>query len=130
MPDEDSPESLPPVSALSLPASHDSDCEVEELSPQADEPLMPRSHFLYAACAEITGKVFSDQTGRFLTSSTSGNKEMLILYDYNSNFIHAEAMKDQSGPEVLITYKRGHKLLSSRGLRLQLQKLGNEASSG
>ena len=89
---------------------------------------MTRSHFLYAACAEITGKVFSDQTGHFLTSSTSGNKEMLILYDYDSNFTHAEAMEDRSGPEILMAYKRGHKLLSSRGLGPQLQKLDNEAS--
>ena len=52
---------------------------------------------------------------------------MLILYDYNSNFIHAEAMKDRSGPEIL-TEKAGQ-LLSSRGLCTQLQKLDNEASS-
>ena len=92
MPNEDSPEPLPPISALSLPTSPDSDGEAETLSPQPDEPLMPRSHFLYAACAEITGKVFSDQMGCFLTSSTSGNKEILILYDYDSNFLHAEAL--------------------------------------
>ena len=60
---------------------------------------------------------------------SSGNKEMLILYDYDSNFIHAEAMKDRSGPEIMMAYKRGHELLSSRGLRPQLQKLDNEASS-
>ena len=38
-------------------------------------------------------------------------------------------MKDRSGPEILLAYKRGHELLSSRGLRPQLQKLDNEASS-
>ena len=128
-PTGDSPETIPPVSALSSPVSPNADGEADELSPQPDEPLAPRSHFLYAACAEITGKVFSDQTGRFLTSSTSGNKEILILYDYDSNFIHAEAMKDRSGPEILMAYKRGHELLSSRGLRPQLQKLDNEASA-
>ena len=129
MPTRDSPETIPPISALSLPVSPDADGEADELSPQPDEPFEPRSHFLYAASAEITGKVFSDQTGRFLTSSTSGNKEILILYDYDSNFIHAEAMKDRSGPEILLAYKRGHELISSRGLRPQLQKLDNEASS-
>ena len=54
---------------------------------------------------------------------------MLILYDYDSNFIHAKAMKDRSGPEILMAYKRGHELLSSQSLRPQLQKLDNEASS-
>ena len=116
MPTKDSPETLPSISALSLPMSPDSDGEADELSPQPDEPLMPRSHFLYIVCAEIMGKVFSDQMGRFLTSSTSGNKVMLILYDYDSNFMHAEAMKDRSGPEILMAYKRGHELLSSLSL--------------
>ena len=36
----------------------------------------------YAGFAEVTGKVFSDQTGKFLLPSTSGNEYLLILYDY------------------------------------------------
>ncbi len=53
---------------------------------------------------------------------------MLILYDYDSNYIHVEPMKSKTGPAILAAYKKAHVLLSSRGLRPQLQKLDNEAS--
>jgi hypothetical protein len=54
---------------------------------------------------------------------------MLVIYDYDSNFIHVEAMKSKSGPEILVAYTRAHTLLTSRGLKPQLQRLDNEASS-
>ena len=53
---------------------------------------------------------------------------MLILYDYDSNFIHVEPMPNRSGASILATYKRAHTMFSSRGLRPQLQRLDNEAS--
>ena len=101
----------------------------DDLNPAAEEPLALNSHFLYAACETITGKVFTDQTGRFLTASDTGNKDMLVLYDYDSNYIHVEPMKDKTGAEILAAYKRAHSLLCSRGLKPQLQKLDNEASA-
>lgn len=117
---------LPPPSP---DTTSESEYQMDDMNPQPEQPSMLKSHFLYAACAEVTGMVFSDQTGRFLTPSVSGNKDILILYDYDSNFIHAEAMKNRTGPEILAAYKRGHELLSSRGLRPQLQRLDNEASA-
>ena len=54
---------------------------------------------------------------------------MLVLYDYDSNYIHVEAMVDQTGPSFLKAYKKAHKILTSRGLKPILQKLDNEASS-
>jgi hypothetical protein len=54
---------------------------------------------------------------------------MLVVYDYNSNFIHVEAMKNRTGPEILSAYKHAHAMLSSKGLRPQLQCLDNEAST-
>ena len=54
---------------------------------------------------------------------------MLVVYDYDSNFIHVEAMASKSGPDILAAYKRAHTLLSSRSLRPQLQRLDNEAST-
>lgn len=101
----------------------------DDWNPMPGEPSADRSHFLYAACADVLGQVFTDQTGRFLCPSVSGNKEMLILYDYDSNYIHVEPMKDKTATEILAAYKRGHTLLSSRGLRPKLQRLDNEASN-
>ena len=43
-------------------------------------------YFTITPTAE-TGKIFSDQTGRFTATSSKGNKYMMIMYDYNSNSI-------------------------------------------
>jgi hypothetical protein len=36
---------------------------------------------------EITGQIFSDQTGRFPITSSRGNKYIMVVYDYKSNAI-------------------------------------------
>ena len=51
---------------------------------------------------------------------------MLVLYDYDSNSIHVEAMPSRTAYQILLAYQRAHKLLVSRGLRPRLQKLDNE----
>ena len=53
---------------------------------------------------------------------------MLVVYEYDSNFIHVKPMKNKSGPEILAAYQRAHKMFTERGLRPLLQKLDNEAS--
>jgi len=87
-----------------------------------------RSHFVYAEACTVTGQVYTDQPGKFLVSSTSGNQDLLVLYDYDSNAILAEPMKSKSGPEIVRAYKTLHAQLVNRGLKPQLQKLDNEAS--
>ena len=106
------------------------DEEQQDVSPGATmtEPVSEKTHYLYAYCEPATGQVYTDQTGRFLTTSNSGNTDMLILYDYDSNFIHVEPMKSHEGKEILAAYQRAHKLFTERGLRPLLQKLDNEAS--
>ena len=54
---------------------------------------------------------------------------MLIVYDYDSNMILAEPMKSRSGAEYLAAYQKIHSLLTSRGLKPQMQNLDNEAST-
>ncbi|EEC51526.1 predicted protein [Phaeodactylum tricornutum CCAP 1055/1] len=98
-------------------------------NPVPDDPPALKSNFLYADCYETTGKIFSDLTGRFVTSSSTGNAYMLVVYDYDSNFIHVEPMKNRTGTEILAAYRRAFDLFSSRGLRPQLQRLDNEAST-
>ena len=88
-----------------------------------------RSHHIFASCEPITGKIASDPTGRFIIPSSNGNAYILVVYDYDSNMIFAEPMKSRSGPDHLAAYKNIHALLTSRGLRPQLQRLDNEAST-
>jgi hypothetical protein len=93
------------------------------------EALQERTHALFVDVLLATGKVFSDQTGRFTTPSLSGNSYLMIFYDYNSNFIHIEALRSRTGPTILAAYQAAHAMFVARGLAPRLQRLDNEASA-
>jgi hypothetical protein len=92
------------------------------------EPAALTTHFLYADCQPASGQIYTDPTGCFLVPSVSGNLYILVVYDYDSNFIHAEPMKNRTKDVILAAYQRVISLLKSRGLQPKLQKLDNEAS--
>lgn len=75
-----------------------------------------------------TGQIYTDLTGRFPVQSSKGNKYVFVLYDYDSNAILSEALKNRTDTEILRAYTKLHSDLVARGLRPQLQKLDNEAS--
>lgn len=77
---------------------------------------------------EPTGKFYTDQTGRFVTPSSTGNKYLLLLYDYDSNAILAETIKSCRANDIINAYKVIHAKLVAAGLRPQLQRLDNECS--
>jgi hypothetical protein len=101
----------------------------EDSHPTVTSPPAVRTHAIYVSSQPVTGKLYSDATGRFQIPSSKGNHYLLIVYDFDSNYIFAEPMKSRTGAEHLAAYKRVHTLLSSRGLKPQLQKLDNEAST-
>jgi hypothetical protein len=75
-----------------------------------------------------TGKVYTDQTGCFPIQSSKGHNYIMVLYDYDSNTILAERLRNRTAPELLRGYNKMHQELVSRGLQPQLQRLDNEAS--
>jgi hypothetical protein len=95
-------------------------------------PLSPpsgtRSHFCFSACMPNAGQIFN-QTGRLISPSSTGSNKLLILYDYDSNYIHAEPMKNKTASKILATYKRAHSLFVKAGLGPVLQRLDNERCS-
>jgi hypothetical protein len=93
------------------------------------EPPSACTRHLYADCHANTGMIFTDPTGRFLAPSTSGNQYILVVYEYDGNFIHAKPMVDRKGPSIIAAYKQAVSLFESRGFKPLLQKLDNEASS-
>ena len=116
---------IPPVSSTATTSEE----EADDLSPAITSPPAQRTHHVFAACQSVTGQIYSDPTGRFVAPSSSGNSYMLVVYDYDSNMIFAEPMKSKSGADHLAAYKQVHSLLTSRGLKPQLQRLDNEAST-
>jgi hypothetical protein len=59
---------------------------VEITAPEIDMVQEDKCHYMYATKLE-TNQIYSDLTGIFPTTSLSGNKYMLILYDYDRNMM-------------------------------------------
>jgi len=55
---------------------------------------------------DAVGKIYTDQTGRFLVKHTRGNKYILVAYNYDSNTILAEPLKTRTGPDLLAAYTK------------------------
>jgi hypothetical protein len=86
-----------------------------------------KTQFVYAATIDA-GQLNTDQTGRFPVISSKGNKYIMILYDYDSNAILAQPIKDRTAPELLKAFQFMEQELVARGLKPNLMKLDNEAS--
>ncbi len=50
-----------------------------------DKETTVRTNWVYMQPIEVTGQIYSDQTGRFPQTSSRGNKYIMIVYDYDSN---------------------------------------------
>jgi hypothetical protein len=89
-----------------------------------------RTHCAFTKVVSVTGKVFSDQTGRFPQTSSRGNKCIMIFYDYDSNAILAEPLKSRSKSELIRAFTKLHQFLADRGLHTALHILNNECLKG
>jgi hypothetical protein len=72
------------------------DNATSDFAPSSDSPNL-RTSQIYAAIAtpnRITGLIASDLTGRFPTRSHRGDHYILVIYDYDSNAILAEPLKN------------------------------------
>jgi hypothetical protein len=86
-----------------------------------------KTQFVYAATI-YAGQIYTDQTGRFPVVSSKGNKYIMKLFDYESNAILAQPIKDRTAPELLKAFQVVEQELVGRGLKPKLMKLDNEAS--
>jgi hypothetical protein len=85
------------------------------------------TQFVYAATI-YAGQIYTDRTGRFPVVSSKGNKYIMILYDYDSNAILAQPIRDRTAHELLKAFQIMEQVLVARGLTPKLMKLDNEAS--
>jgi hypothetical protein len=101
------------------------DTKVLVAEPDLDNGI--KTQFVYAATIDA-GQIYTDQTGRFPVVSSEGNKYIMILYDYDSNAILAQPIKDRTAPELLKAFQVMEQELVARGLKPKFMKLDNEAS--
>jgi hypothetical protein len=81
------------------------------------------------ATHELEGHIYTNLTGIFPTRSSRGYKYIWVLYDYDSNNIHAEPIKIRSGAEAIRAYTKIYDELTAKGLKPTFQKMDNEAST-
>jgi hypothetical protein len=84
-------------------------------------------NFIYATIME-TNQLYIDLTGRFPTSSLSGNKYILILYNSDSNIILSAPMKNRGDKDMVRAFDLLIQSLIIRGLKPSLRILDNDSS--
>ena len=91
-------------------------------------PNDEQANYCYATIFSQSGKMYSDQTGNFFQASSKGNLLIMILYDYDSNAILAEPLKNRKAENILAAYEKMHRYLKNRGMKPKIQILDNECS--
>jgi hypothetical protein len=110
------------------PATGPEEADTTDLFPP-QQPTPTHSVFAAIGLADVHNRiVYTDLTGAFPVTSQEGNKYMLILYDYDSNAILVEPMKNRSDAEALRAYQHLYGILTDHGLKPKLNILDNEAS--
>ena len=84
------------------------------------------TNLVFLNTLDLTGKFYTDQTGRFTVTSSKGKQYKLVAYHYEYNTIHAEPLKTISGLYLKTSYQKLHSLLTNRGLKPHLHILDNE----
>ena len=88
----------------------------------------PPSNELFITVLPIS-KLYTDDTGKFPVKARSGNQYVMIAYHADANLILHQAFKTRSDKHRLAAYNTIMTRLETRGLRVDLQILDNEASA-
>ena len=72
---------------------------------------------------------YGDLTGAFPYTSTRGNKYLYILYDYDSNSILVEPIKNRQAASITNAWKRTHDRLTKHGHATKNFIMDNECST-
>lgn len=112
---------IPPTAIFS-----ETQAVLDDLQPQ----LETRTHEL---CAMLFNKhelltSYSDQTGKFHLPSSRGNQYIFVLYNRDTNSIHAVALPNRQASSIRDAWEKTHKLLLHRGHAPELHILDNECS--
>ena len=81
------------------------------------------TNLVFLKTVDLTGKLYTYQTGRFPVTPSKGKKYILITYHYDSNTIHVEPQKTRSGLDLKTAYQEPHSLLTNIWLKPHLHIL-------
>ena len=75
---------------------------------------------------ELSGKVFTDQTGKFPVTSSKDSKYVMVLFAHEKNAILAKPIKNRSQEEIIRLTIKLHEYLTDRRFKPHVQILDNE----
>jgi hypothetical protein len=73
---------------------------VEQPAPETDMVQEDKCNYIYSAVMD-TNQIYTDLMGIFSTTLLSGNKYILILYDYDSNIVLSAPMKNRGDKDMV-----------------------------
>jgi hypothetical protein len=92
-------------------------------------PALPKMNDIYIKIYNATETMNSDQTRCFPTTSSRGNKYIMVIVKVDGNYIDAEPMKNKSEGAMMIAYiALWTRLTGSRTVKPMTHILDNEAS--
>ena len=83
---------------------------------------------VYIKVIEIKNTIYSDQTGKFPTTSRSGKKYIMVLVEIDSNAILVEPMNSKNDAEMQRAYLHLLQRLKRQGVQVKKHILDNECS--
>jgi hypothetical protein len=78
---------------------------VKPPQPPLQEPSNTMTNLVFMQTHDITGQIYSDQTGRFPITSNRGNAYLVIFYVYDANFIALVPIKNRTKEDLLRAYE-------------------------
>jgi hypothetical protein len=103
--------------------------ELDEQDEMWEPHLMHKTNLVYVAVHNIESKMYADLTGRFPSVSSRGHKYILIVYDFDSNNIMGQPIKNRSDTAAIRAYTMIYDELTAKSLKPLFQTMDNEAST-
>ena len=123
---------LPPCQATAKGHMAQEKKGVMSTKPNETKPLDPigerTGNFMCNLISVPQGKTYSDQTGMFPCVSSRGFKYIFVMYDYDSNSILTEPIKNRNENELIRAFNKLHDYLTKHGCKPKFHKLDNECS--
>ena len=85
-----------------------------------------QENLLCMRLVEVSGQIFSDQTGIFPRVFSRGNRSMMVLCYYDINVILTEPLENNATPELVRAQTRLTQYLLDRGLNTLALRIDNE----
>ncbi len=97
---------------------------------QCTIPNAKKMNNVYIRIHNVAETMHTDQTGRFLATSTRGNQYIMVLVEVDGNYIYAEPMKNKTEGSIIKAYQALWARLTASGtVKPQTHLLDNEASA-